>query len=499
MKKENFLTLGKKVKGLTLLYIEDNKGLQQQATKVFKKIFKNIITVDNGEDALAYFKKYKPDIVISDINMPKLNGLEVSKMIKKIKPSTKIIITSAFDDKDYLLDAIEANVSKYLKKPISITKLIEAIMKAADEINFEKDKDIFEHYIKDVFEHQDIILILEKNEEILIVNNKCLTFFSQESLESFREFFLNFDKLFLEHNNFLYNHDDIDWLKVAKENSPKLFNVKMADKDGSSRHFILKAYQIPKKEETFILSFDDITELNLLAVYDKNAMQEESLENKKKIIYNVFEIIKRNNSTIRVYNSYKGLNISNNAVLENLSEEEVTLKTPYLQQKVIKINNYLIIESELFPAAVLCDVEKVDFKNGQIFIKDYKFIENMPSKQEFIRVEPEEKDRITLFFEEHKISTDIKIMDVSVGGVKVAMSFLPAGFKIGDEVIVDMVFEMGVKPVIVNAKAEVKSITELKKEFEVVLCFKDVANTKKHLTEYVANRQMTLIREFKRL
>lgn len=90
-------------------------------------------------------------------------------------------------------------------------------------------------------------------------------------------------------------------------------------------------------------------------------------------------------------------------------------------------------------------------------------------------------------------------MDVSVGGVKVAMSFLPAGFKIGDEVIVDMVFEMGVKPVIVNAKAEVKSIAELKKEFEVVLCFKDVANTKKHLTEYVANRQMTLIREFKRL
>ena len=44
MQKENFLTLGKKVKGLTLLYIEDNKGLQQQATKVFKKIFKKIIT-----------------------------------------------------------------------------------------------------------------------------------------------------------------------------------------------------------------------------------------------------------------------------------------------------------------------------------------------------------------------------------------------------------------------------------------------------------------------
>jgi len=499
MPKEKFLALEKKVQDLTLLYIEDNKGLQQQAVKVFKKIFKNVITADSGEDGLKYFKKYQPNIIITDINMSKLNGLEMSKIIKKIEPSTKIIITSAFDDKDYLLEAIDINVSKFLKKPISISSLTEAIEKVVNDINFEKNKELFEHYIKDVFQHQDSMLILLKLEEILIVNKKCLDFFSQESIESFREFFINFNKLLLKHNNFLYNHDGIDWLKSVKESNGKLFNVKMADKDNNSRHFILKAYKVPQKEDIFILSFDDITELNLLVVYDKNAMQKEKQENQKKIIYNIFEIIKRNNSNIRVYNSYKGVNISNIAVLGELSEHEVVFQTPYLQQRAIKINNYLIIESELFPTAVLCDIKKVDFENGQVFVKNYKFIENKPSEQEFIRVEPEDSHKVTLFFEGRKISADIKIIDVSIGGAKIALSLLPAGFKAEDEVIVDMVFSMGMKPLIVNTKAKVKNVSELKREFEVILCFENDANIKKLLTEYVASRQMTLVREFKKL
>ncbi|MDD3854995.1 response regulator [Sulfurimonas sp.] len=499
MSKEKILELSKKAEGLKLLYVEDNKGLQQQALKVFGKIFQDVTTSDSAEEALASFKRNQPHVVITDISMGKLNGLEMAKIMKKIEPSTKIIITSAYDDKEYLFEAIEANVSKFLKKPISIVTLIEAIEKVTDEIHFEKNKDLFERYVQDVFQYQDSMLILLRGEEILIANKKCLDFFSQDSLEDFREFFLGFDKFFLKHNNFLYNHDDIDWLKSVKEDNGRLFNVKIADKEGSSRHFILKAYKIPKKEETFILSFDDITELNLLAVYDKNAMQQEKQKNQKKIIYNIFEIIKRNNSNIRVYNSYKGVMISNVAVLGELGKDEAVLQTQYIQQKAIKINNYLMIESELFPTAVICDVTKVDFENGQVYIKNYKFIDHNPSEQEYMRVEPEENHKVTMFFDGRKILADTKILDVSVGGAKILLSLVPAGFKVGDDVIVDMVFAMGAKPFIVNTKAKVKSLDELKKEFEVILIFEYDSNIKKLLTEYVANRQMALIREFKKL
>lgn len=499
MSKEKLLELSKKAEGLKLLYVEDNKGLQQQALKVFEKIFQDVTACDSAEEALDSFKRSQPHVVITDISMAQLNGLEMAKMMKKIEPFTKIIITSAYDDKEYLFEAIDANVNKFLKKPISIVSLIEAIEKVIDEIHFEKNKDLFEHYIKDVFQYQDTMLILLKGKEILIVNKKCLEFFSQESIESFREFFPSFDKLFLKHNNFLYNHDDIDWLASAKGSNGKLFNVKLSDKDNNSRHFILKAYRVPQQDDTFILSFDDITELNLLVVYDRNAMQKEKQENQKKIIYNIFEIIKRNNSNIRVYNSYKGVNISNVAVLGGFRKDEVMLQTQYMQQKAIKINNYLIIESELLPTAVICDITKVDFESGQVYVKNYKFIEHKPSEQEYIRVEPEDNNKVTLFFEERKIAADTRIINVSVGGAKILLSLIPPGFKAGDYVIVDMVFSMGAKPLIINTKAKVKSLSELKKEFEVILIFEHDTNIKKLLTEYVANRQMALIREFKKL
>lgn len=500
MLKEKIVEVQKKAQGLTLLYVEDNKTLQLQALKVFKKIFPNVVVGSHAQEGLAYFKEHLPEVVITDINMLSgMNGLEMAKRIKKIEPFTKIIITSAFDDKEFLFGAIEANVSKYIKKPISVSGLVDSIDSVVDEILFEKNKDMFEHYVKDVFQHQDTMLILIKEDEVLIVNKKCLDFFQKESLEDFKEVFADFGKLFLKHNNFLYNHDNIEWLKSVKESSSKLFNVKMADSEGNSRHFILKAYKIPSKENTFILSLDDITELNLLVVYDKNAMQKEKQENQKKIIYSIFEIIKRNNSNIKIYNSYKGLSISNIGVLGEINENGITLQTPYLQQRAIKINNYLIIESELFPTAVYCDVKNVDFEKGEVFIKNYKFIDNKPSEQEFIRVEPEEKDKVTLFFEGRKILADMKILDVSIGGLKITLSLLPAGFKTDDEVIVDMVFSEGKKHLIINTKAKVKSIAELKREFEIIVVFEESSNQKKLLTEYVANRQMTLIREFKKL
>jgi len=499
MSKDKILQLREDSDGLILMYVEDSKKLQEQALKIFSRIFSKIFVCADGQEGLNVFKRESPNIVITDINMPIMNGIEMAKRIKKIEPFTKIIITSAYDDKEYLLGAIEANVSKYLKKPISALELIDSISKIVDEINFEKSKDLFEHYVKDVFQYQESMLILLKGKEVLIVNKRCLEFFSQESLKSFKDFFLNFNNLFLKHNNFLYSDNGTNPIEIAKGANGKLFNVKMSDKDNNSRHFILKAYKIPKKDDTYILSFDDITELNLLVVYDKSAMQKEKLENQRKIIFNIFEIIKRNNSNIRIYNSYKGLSISNIGVLLEVSEEKVVIQTQYLQQRAIKINNYLIIESELLPMAVFCEIRGVDFENGNVVLQSYKFIDHKPSEQEHIRVGPEENHKITLFFDGRKITVDSKLVDVSVGGAKIVLSFLPADFKGGDEIIVDIVFYMEKKPIIINTKAKVKSIVEQKREFEVIVIFEENFGIKKLLTEYVANRQMALIREYKKL
>jgi YesN/AraC family two-component response regulator len=137
---------------LSLLYAEDNKNLQQQALKVFTKIFSNVFVCGDAKEGQELFKKHLPEVVITDITMPGINGIEMAKRIKKMEPFTKIIITSAFDDKEHLFGAIDANVSKYLKKPISVSGLVDAIEHVVDEILFEKNKDMFEHYVRDVFQ-----------------------------------------------------------------------------------------------------------------------------------------------------------------------------------------------------------------------------------------------------------------------------------------------------------------------------------------------------------
>ena len=113
----------------------------------------------DGELAYPMIRDLKPDIVITDIRMPFMDGLELSRLIKKDLPSTRIIILSGYDDFSYAREAISIGVTDYLLKPISGTQLLEAIGKVSDGIKAEQDQQIFmERYRKEREENR----ILEK-------------------------------------------------------------------------------------------------------------------------------------------------------------------------------------------------------------------------------------------------------------------------------------------------------------------------------------------------
>ena len=88
----------------------------------------------DGELAYPLIKKEKPDILITDIRMPFMDGLELSRLVKKELPQIKIIILSGYNEFDYAKTAINIGVTDYLLKPISSAKLLEAVKKVADMI-----------------------------------------------------------------------------------------------------------------------------------------------------------------------------------------------------------------------------------------------------------------------------------------------------------------------------------------------------------------------------
>ena len=117
------------LKNITILYAEEEKDLREVTHQILKGFTKKQYVAQNGQEGLELFKKHEKeiDLIITDVNMPVLNGLDMVKEIKKININIPIIVATAFSNKEYLLEAIDIGVDKYVLKPIDIAKLLQVM------------------------------------------------------------------------------------------------------------------------------------------------------------------------------------------------------------------------------------------------------------------------------------------------------------------------------------------------------------------------------------
>ncbi|MCX6075532.1 MAG: response regulator [Campylobacterales bacterium] len=128
------------LKEFTLLYAEDESQVQTKMAEYFETFFKKVYCASNGQEALELHQQYLPDVVILDINMPKINGLEVAQRIRKKNSRAKIIMLIAHSEKEFLLQATEIDMSKYLIKPVSPYDLKLVLNKVASELILTSNK-----------------------------------------------------------------------------------------------------------------------------------------------------------------------------------------------------------------------------------------------------------------------------------------------------------------------------------------------------------------------
>jgi putative nucleotidyltransferase with HDIG domain len=108
---------------IKLLYVEDEPALRDSVSRYLGKIFAHLEVAENGQTGLALYKLNQYDIVITDIEMPELNGIEMSKKIKEINSEQDIIITSAYTNPDYFVEAIKVGINGYIIKPIDFNQV----------------------------------------------------------------------------------------------------------------------------------------------------------------------------------------------------------------------------------------------------------------------------------------------------------------------------------------------------------------------------------------
>lgn len=158
---------------LSVLYVEDEATIREQMADLLARRVASVHTAQDGKEGLAAFLRHMPDIVISDIRMPNMNGLEMAEAIKRVSPNTPVIIATAHKDSDYLLKAISLDIDKFLVKPFGRPQLLEALLGCARILHGEKRRQASEAKYRQIMEQaSDGIFISDLKGRYLDVNPK---------------------------------------------------------------------------------------------------------------------------------------------------------------------------------------------------------------------------------------------------------------------------------------------------------------------------------------
>ena len=170
------------IKGLNVLYVEDELQARQISTKIFKRFFNSVDDCENGLDGFLKFQKMftqneKYDLIISDINMPKMDGLEMLEKIREIDENIPVIFVTARNESNILLKAIELNVVNYLIKPMGVDEVSSVILKTCEKLylksSIQRKQKELEIYLKTI-EQITYITKLDTQGNITYINeNFC--------------------------------------------------------------------------------------------------------------------------------------------------------------------------------------------------------------------------------------------------------------------------------------------------------------------------------------
>ncbi len=486
------------IKGFNVLYIENSSEQRREISQDESDFFENIYVAKDESEALHLFKMHHSKIVVIDVTSVSLDWQDLSKKILKINSEVKILILSGHDGEKNLYDAIEIGINNFLQKPLDINKFYNSIYRAIIQIREAEELKLFYAVLNGTYSYDNSMIVLMKNKRTVLANQKFLDFFSLSCVNEFMQKHKDIGTQFLEHPNFLFNKEEVNWLEEISANEEKIYHVNMRSTEDELKHFIIKYRTHEKFKSYSILSFDDVTDLKISDLYKvEDAVDNKNIDDSK-AVFNLLELIHRNQIVVHLYNYYKGLTLVNDATIQEIGDDgSITFKTEYIQQKAIVFEGKTLISSELLPASILCEkIIRNSFEKHTVKVQKIHFSRTSPAARKTIRLLPEENHTISLFINNSsKYKGRMKIEDISLDSIRVKFNTPPNDIKVGANVVIDMILNCDDKPMIINSKA-----TVFKKMKNSVIFLLDIdINKQNNLLKYITNRQIDIIKEFKQL
>ena len=241
----------------TILYVEDEEGVRKGYEKALRRHAKELYVACDGEEGLSLFIKYQPDIVITDINMPKKNGIEMSKAIKKIKPDQQIIITTAHSETSHFMEAIDLQISGYLLKPVDKNILTRKILEISKNQKLNDEVAEQQALMEEIANLQsNLLIVYDASEQMIFANTAFLNFFNLKNIEQFPE------KIGLLRNTFiqkedLYFYNDAaakHWTQEIEQLDEQKRLISMADHQLHADH----ANKLSSNPKTFLVNIKQV-------------------------------------------------------------------------------------------------------------------------------------------------------------------------------------------------------------------------------------------------
>ena len=257
----------KNLQNVSILYVEDEKDVREGYARSLKRVSKSLFIAQDGKEGLELYKKHKPDIIVSDIKMPLMNGLDMVKAIKEIDEDANVVFTTAHSESAYLLEAIELHAEGYLLKPVQKNSLLKIVNKLSKNVLLEREnleqREIFQHII----DSKNSITLITDAKNVSFASKSFFNFFHTSNADEFKEKFPILLDIFSNSEDIINKENIIDSMNKnidlyefinSIDESSRVVNFK--NQDNEEKSFYINISKI--SEINYLINFTDITKLS---------------------------------------------------------------------------------------------------------------------------------------------------------------------------------------------------------------------------------------------
>lgn len=374
---------------IKILFVEDDETNSKLLADVLGKKFEHVTLAKDGLEGLEKFKLDNFDIVLSDIEMPKMNGIEMIKEIKKINPTIFTILLTAYTETSYFIEAIHAKVDRFLTKPLDVRLLFTYIdnyeeLLTSKKLLIEQEK-LLNHY-KQVIDDILIVVKTDANGIIQYVNDK----FCQTTGYTYEESIGKPHIDLVSHHQLMDKELFKDMWENVKNLKPHQMIIRNQDKQGSS--YWLSSYFYPIADNnnnlTEIITFSE----NITDQIKKE--KENKLKDTKENRDNITKAIELSQGQFVKYIPFPTIIIDNQDIITEYNDEFETIilmstNTPLyekLLEQELKLSDIIKVDDGIFLLETLRDNIEIDGVS-QTFNLKYKTITQDTTIVSFINVQ----------------------------------------------------------------------------------------------------------------